>query len=143
MNDSTKDFEPAPASSDSFSSVLETGSRVVATFLGIVVILVGLWSALKVFGALYQGLTGPQGFAKTFDGWAKVVGGEKLNLTVNGITIPLAPVLAVIVLGGGAFLLTWLAMGIMLTGAKIISWTSGDREAVKRILEHSLGKSRR
>lgn len=143
MNDPSKEFEPAPASADSFNSVLETGSRVVATFLGMIVILVGLWSALKVFGALYQGVTGPQGFSKTFEGWVKVVGGEKLNVQINGNTIPLAPVLAVMLLGGGAFLLTWLAMGIMLTGAKIISWTSGDREAVKRVLEHALGKGRR
>ena len=63
-------------------------------------------------------------------------------MTIEGRAVPLARVIAVIVLGGGSLLLAWLALGIMLTGAKIVSWTAGDREAVKKILTHVFGPGR-
>jgi hypothetical protein len=124
---------------DPFSGIVDGGLRVVATMLGFVVILVGLWMVLKIFGAVYDGVTAPQGLAPTFAAWTETVGGDKLKLTVNGSEIHLAPVLAAAMLGGGSLVLAWLSMGVMLTGGKIISWTSGDREAVKRILQHAFG----
>jgi hypothetical protein len=47
------------------------------------------------------------------------------------------------VLGGGAFILALISMGIILAGAKTVSWTLGDREAVKRVLAHALGSARK
>ena len=55
-----------------------------------------------------------------------------------GIIWPIIPVYAV-ELGAGGFLLAWIAMGIMLTGAKIVSWTTSDREAILKILNHVFG----
>jgi len=34
-------------------------------------------------------------------------------------------------------------MGIMLAGAKIVSWTLSDREAVKKVLVHAFGPARK
>ena len=142
-----KQNEFAPRANDpniaptSFS--FEGGGRFVATCLGLVVILVGLWTTLKVFGALYDGLRAPQESSELFRQWADTVGGEKLTLDVNGNKLAMAPFLAVTVIGGGTFLLCWLAMGIMLAGAKIVSWASGDREAIKTILRHAFGPGRR
>jgi hypothetical protein len=124
---------------DPLTGIVDGGLRVVATMLGFVVILVGLWMVLKIFGAVFEGVTAPQGMAPTFAGWVETVGGDKLKLTINGSEIHLAPVLATVMIGGGALVLAWLSMGVMLTGAKIISWTSGDREAIKRILQHAFG----
>ncbi|HUY31926.1 MAG TPA: hypothetical protein VMV69_04035 [Pirellulales bacterium] len=132
--------DPSLATS-SFS--LEGGGRLVATCLGIVVIVVGLWATLKVFNALYDGLRAPRESTELFRQWADTVGGDKLTIDVNGTKLAGAPYLAVTVIGGGTFLLCWLAMGIMLAGAKIIFWASGDREAVKKILRYALGPGRR
>ena len=68
--------------------------------------------------------------------------GAKLDVTLPNGTFPLAPLVAALILGGGTFILAWIGLGMMLTGAKIVSWTQGDREAVKRILEYSLGRRR-
>ena len=66
-----------------------------------------------------------------------------LTLDINGKPFHVANIVAVIVIGVGAMLLAWLSIAIMLTGAKIVSWTSTDREAVKRVLEHALGSKRK
>lgn len=122
---------------DPLPGLVDGGVRLVVTILGIIVILVGLWLAIKIFGAIYSAATGPEAFAPTIKQWTEAVGGEKLKLTYTGGELQLAPVLAILFLGGSGFLLTWLAMGIMLTGAKIIAWTSGEREAIKRILQQA------
>jgi hypothetical protein len=125
---------------------VESCGRFLATCLGIVVIVIGLWAALKVFGALYDGLNSPEQSKQLFSQWAETVGGDKLTLEINAPQgqaagkLSFAPFLAVMVIGGGTFMLCWLAMGIMLTGAKIVSWASGDREAVARIVRHALGR---
>jgi hypothetical protein len=138
------EFIPRPSDPNLATSPfsLEGGGRLAATCLGIVVILVGLWATLKVFGALYEGVRSPQESAELFRQWGDTVGGEKLTIDVNGNKLALAPFLAVSVIGGGTFLLCWLALGMMVAGAKIISWASGDREAIKKILRHALGPGR-
>ncbi len=42
----------------------------------------------------------------------------------------------------GWLVLSWLAISLLLGGAKIISWTTTDQEAVKRILHEALGNWR-
>lgn len=142
MEQSASSLEPDGGGAESFQGVLECGGRLVATVLGLVVIVVGLWCAVKVFGALFQGLTRPQAFSQIFEAWVALLGGDKLTIKIEVTEVPLAPLLASLILVAGAFLLTWLALGIMLTGAKIVSWTSGDREAVKRVLQYALGPRR-
>ena len=50
--------------------------------------------------------------------------------------------LGVIGLGRG-FMLTWIALGFIIAGAKVISWTLSDREAVKKLLVHAFGSTRK
>jgi len=38
--------------------------------------------------------------------------------------------------------LAWVAIAIMLTGAKIVSWTSSEKEAIKRILKYTFGSNK-
>lgn len=135
-------LEWGPGSSESFSTMLESGVRMLASLLGIVIIIVGLFLTLKTFSLLYDGLTDPNGFAPILQQLRDAIGGDKAKIQVNGQELQLAPMLAVFTLGTGMFVLTWLSLGVMLTGAKIISWMSGEREAIKRILRHSLGPGR-
>jgi hypothetical protein len=137
-----RDEPPHPPPPESIGNILSAGMRFIATGLGLVVIVFGLWAALKIFGAVYAVIVAPTGFAGTFKAWVDAVGGAKLDVALPNGTFPLAPLVAALILGGGTFILAWIGLGMMLTGAKIVSWTQGDREAVKRILEYSLGRRR-
>lgn len=129
---------------------LETGAfsfesmmRLLASMTGIVAILVGLWLATRLFGAIAQGLQSPEAYQETFRQWTAVVGGDQLKIKQGEQELAFGPALAVAAVGMGLSLLVWLALGVMLTGAKIVSWSSGDREAVKRVLTYALGPGAR
>ena len=117
--------------------------RVFATLLGIVAIVVGLVYAVKIFDLVYSNLSAPADFQGVLTQWASAVGGEELDFVHEGGRVPLANIVAILVVGGGTLVLAWVAMGIMLTGAKIVSWTAGDRDAVKKILTHAFGPGRK
>jgi len=146
MNDGRREYERGPrdyereGESSALSPELPASlARLFATGLGIIAILIGLWCSTKLFYSIYDILTGPEGFEGVVQKWAEAVGGDDLTIQIEETRIPTANLAAVLVLGAGGFLLAWLAIAIMLTGAKIVSWTSSEREAVKRILEHVLG----
>ena len=117
--------------------------RVFATLLGIVAIVVGLVYAVKIFDLVYTNLRTPGDFRGVIEQWASAVGGEELDVAFEGGRVPLASIVAVLIVGGGVVVLAWVAMGIMLTGAKIVSWTASERDAVKKILTHAFGPTRK
>lgn len=117
--------------------------RLAASAVGIVTIVVGLWFAIKLFGAIAEGLQSPEAYRDSIQQWTALVGGEGLKVKLGEQEFALGPVIALAAIGLGLVLLTWLSLGIMLTGAKIVSWSSGEREAVKRILQQAFGGVRR
>lgn len=125
-----------------FANALEMLPRLCASMVGVVAVVAGLWLALDLFGAIYRGLNSPENFQPVLKQWSEVLGGDKLTVKVADQSYPLASLAAAVVVGVGCFLLTWLSLGVMLTGAKIISWTSSDREAIRRILQYALGPGR-
>lgn len=116
--------------------------RATVAILGIIAIIIGLTYATRMFGLIYTTLQAPEAFQVHLDTWVAAVGGEELNIVVEGTTYPGARVVAIIVLGGGAAILAWIAMGFIRTGAKTVSWILGDREAVKKILLHAFGPAK-
>lgn len=135
--------QPAGGASEPAAFSPDTAIRVCASAVGITTIVVGLWLAVKLFGAIAAGLQSPDNYRETIQQWTAVVGGDALKLKTGEQEIALAPAIALGAIGLGLALLTWLSLGVMLTGAKIVSLSSGDREAVKRILQHALGGARR
>ena len=71
-----------------------------------------------------------------------VIGGEDLAIRVGSDTVPLARPLSFVFVGAGGVVLVWVAMGLIVAGAKVIAITLGDAEAVKRVLKHAFGKTR-
>jgi hypothetical protein len=134
---------PGEASAEPALFSPELAMRLCASAVGIVTILIGLWLALTLFGMIAEGLRTPEAFTETWKQWAAVVGGDGLKLKVGEQEVAFAPAASVAAVGMGLSLLTWLSLGVMLTGAKIVAWASGEREAVKRVLQYALGKSRR
>ncbi len=113
--------------------------RLLATSLGILAIIIGLMYAGRTFNLIYNAIKHPQTFQVLFDQWVLIIGGSKLDLTLFGEAYPVARIITVFVLGGGSLILVWLSIGIMMAGAKIVSWTSSEREAIKRILTYTFG----
>lgn len=113
--------------------------RVIAAGLGVITIVIGLFYLTRIFGLVYDALHSPRDFATVFARWVDAVGGSELDINFSGDKFPAARLLATVVLGGGMLILTWITMGITFTGAKIVSWTAGDRDAIKRILRHAFG----
>lgn len=129
-------------SGESVASFLASAARLFATIMGIVVMAFGLWAALRLFGALYAVLMAPDGFKGSFQAWTEAVGGNDVTFPTPNGPVVYAPILAAGLFGLVAFVLIALCLGMLTAGAKIISWTAGDREAVRKILEHALGRSR-
>lgn len=133
---------PGDAPNVSIAQAIEAFPRLCANVVGVVAVVAGLWLAVELFGAIYRNLSAPESAGPLVKQWAETLGGDKLTVKVADQSYPLATMAATIVLGTGSCLLTWLSLGIMLAGAKIISMTSGDREAIRRILQHALGPGR-
>ena len=137
---------PAPLGDQpglSIAGSLELLPRLCANVVGVVAIVAGLWLAIDLFNAIYHGLNAPENVRPLLVQWAETLGGDKLTIKVGEQRYPLASLAATIIVGAGCCVLTWLAIGVMLPGAKIISWTSSDREAIRRILQHAFGPSGR
>jgi hypothetical protein len=114
-------------------------ARLAATALGMLAIGFGIYFVVRVFVTVYGHLSNPAGFKPLLDEWVKTLGGAGLDFHFDGKDYSTGAVVAALLLGVGAILLGWLALGLTLTGAKIVSWTVSDREAVKRVLRRAFG----
>ena len=115
------------------------GLRIAGAVIGVIAMAFGLIYVTRVFSVLFTALRYPEKNKALIDGWIAAVGGNELDIVISGTTCHGANVVAVAVLGGGATVLAWLALALVLAGAKTISWTLSDREAVKKLLEHAFG----
>ena len=119
---------------------LHSLSRLLATLVGIVLIILGSVYAVKLFEAIYASIRNPAQMTGLVDHWTAMVGGEDaIDIKFADTHVKGARVLAIIIVGAAAVLLAWLSLGITLAGARIISWTAGDRQAVKKILKAAFG----
>jgi len=115
--------------------------RAIGAILGIVAIVIGLVFATRLFTSVLAALRSPESYQAYIAMWTDAVGGEELSVVIAGQTYRCANVIAIMILGFGVTILACIAMGLMQMGAKTISCTLGDKEAVKRILVHALGQT--
>lgn len=113
--------------------------RVIAGILGLFIIVIGLLYAISLFSSIHKAIKTPETFQESLDKWVEVLGEDEMNIKIGGDVFPLVRIIGVMTIAFGVFMLCWLAVGIMLAGARIISWSSGDREAVRKILKEALG----
>jgi hypothetical protein len=117
------------------------GLRLAATLIGLGLMLIGFYFAIGLFGDIYSGLKEPERLTPFIESWEKVIGGKGLDITVAGQTYPASRVSAILVLGGGCWALVYVAIGFMSAGARIVSWTATDRQAIRRIILQTFGKT--
>jgi len=135
MEDDLQRTVSVESSVSAFASLM----RVLATVLGIVAIIVGLVYAMKIFDVVYRNVREPEGMRASIDKWQEALGADDIVVPVEGAAVHCGKIVTIAVIGCAVLILVRIAMGIMAVGGKIISWTAGDREAVKRILTHAFG----
>lgn len=136
LADRSRSGEPGEAMSTAAQAV-----RLAGAVFGLIIIGIGLSYTLSVIAALRNALIAPAGLAGVIQQWHDVIGPVDVPITVEGEPVAAGRAVAMVVLGAGGAVLAWLCMGIMRVGAHIVSITSGDREAVKRILREVVLKS--
>lgn len=128
--------EPVPA-----VEIIKKIISLIATTIGLVVIIVGLKYAVDIFHLIFTTLQHPASLTEPIRQMAESIGGSAFDLRLEHRSVPLANVLAIMVYCGGALLSAWLTLAMMHTGAKIVSLTAGDRSAVKQLLQSAFGGS--
>jgi len=118
-------------------------AAVIATVIGLIVMVIGLKYTVDIFYFIYDALRTPELLNGMIQDMANSIGGDAFTLNVGKKVFPMANIMALMVYCGGSVALAWVAMGLIRTGARIVSWTSGDREAVKQILHYAFGNAMR
>lgn len=113
----------------------------IATFIGLAIIIVGLKYAIDIFQLIFTILKSPASLTVPIQQLASSIGGSAFDLKLTDRTVPLANIIALMIYSGGALLSAFLTLALMHTGAKIVSLTAGDRRAVKQLLQSAFGSS--
>ena len=135
---------PMSKNENDAASVVETAKNIVslvATCIGLIVILIGLKYAVDIFQLIFAILESPSQLTSAIQQTAGSIGGSAFDLRLEGRSVPLANLMALAVYCCGALLIAWLTLALMHTGAKIVSLTAGDRRAVKQLLQSAFGRS--
>ena len=133
----SQNHDNAPSTLQSLKSFIS----VIASVAGIVIMLYGFKLCIDIFMLIYGALTEPQQIASVLNQWAQTDALKSLTFNLGERTFSLSHVFAIIIGCGCALLLGWLAIAMMQTGARIISWTSNEEEAIKKILKSAFGPS--
>ncbi len=128
------------------ASAVETSRNIislVATCIGLIVIIIGLKYALDIFFLILAILKSPADLATPVEQIADIIRGHAFEGRAEGGTVFLANIIALTVYCCGVLLCAWLTLALMHTGARIVSLTAGDRSAVKKLLQSAFGRSLR
>ncbi len=117
--------------------ILQQVVRFGGAFVGIVLIVIGLAFAMKIFGVIVATLNAPGNIRTLVEDWTRIVGNEQLTVLYEGKEIAVGPVIAVGILGVGALVLVSISMQLITNGAKVISITLGEREALKQLFKQA------
>jgi hypothetical protein len=124
------------------SQAVETTKNIIsllATCLGLAVIIIGLKYAMDIFHLIFTILQSPTYLKEPIEQLAQIVGGSLFGDKMEGGTVFLANTVALAVYCGGALVCAWLTLSLMHTGARIVSLSVGDRSAVKKLLQSAFG----
>jgi len=124
------------------AQLVETAKNVislVATIIGLAVIVIGLSYAMDIFRLIFTIMESPTALTEPLQQMAESIGGKAFDIQLRDRSIPMANLMALAVYCGGALLSAWLTLALMQTGAKIVSLTAGDRSAVKKLLQSAFG----
>jgi len=113
--------------------------RALCSMAGLLVLAVGLYLAVRVFYNVYDVAMHPERSQELVGQWAQVLGAESLKIQIAPEqTLDFGRLAGMGVLISSAFLMGILSCTMMITGARIVCWTTSDRQAVKAIVEYAI-----
>lgn len=113
----------------------------IATCIGLVVIIIGLKYAMDIIQIIFTILQSPTYLTDPIRQMADVIGGSAFDQRWEDRSVFITNMLALIIYCCGILVCAWLTLALMQTGAKIVSLSVGDRSAVKKLLQSAFGKS--
>lgn len=119
-----------------------SGLRAAGAVIGLLTIGIGLTYTLKLLALILNALKNPEKVEQLLSLWKDALGGEQLDIYILDVSVHGAPLLAIAVMGGLTLLLPKISIALISAGAKILSSTLGDKEAIKKILNEAFGRSR-
>jgi hypothetical protein len=114
--------------------------RISGGMVGVAAMLVGVVYGGKILKLLFNILSA-QGMGQPILDLAELLGGTELSLPTEFGSIPLAMPLAAGIFVVALLVVGWLALGLITTGAKVVSFCLADRESMKELLVYALGKN--
>lgn len=128
---------------ETIEQALETIKKIislVATCVGLVIIIIGLKYAMDIFQLIFVILKSPSYMTDPVQQITEIISGRVSDHKFDGGPISLTKIMAMTVYCCGVLLSAWLSMALMHAGAKIVSLNVGDRSAVKKLLQSAFGK---
>lgn len=118
--------------------VLQPALRFGGAIVGFATLITGLVYLVSLLGTVIGVLKDPSGIEGAIQKWYETIGAENFRYFIDDNEVDVGRLVTVGVLGIGVLVLFSVCLTIMKTGAKIIEWTMGDKEAIKRILRDVL-----
>ncbi|MCL4693463.1 MAG: hypothetical protein KJ060_13260 [Candidatus Hydrogenedentes bacterium] len=129
-----RNYDPGGTHKDlDLGDLLQNVVRFGGAIIGIVLIVTGVTFVLKIFGVIVTTLNNPGNIRTLVADWAQLIGNENLTIVFEGDEVALAPVIAIGILACGGLVLASISIQLITNGAKVISITLGEREAIKQL----------
>jgi hypothetical protein len=112
--------------------------RAIGGSVGVIAIVTGLVYVTQVIKLLMDLLTSQEG-GKPLVELVDLLGGAELTISTMHGPVPLATPLAVVFFLAGLLILGWLSLGLIITGAKVVSYCLTDRKSIKELLTYTFG----
>jgi hypothetical protein len=119
---------------------LRVGANLFVTLIGVLMVLIGLYFSIKLFFQIFDALLYPEHIRELLMAWSQTMEWHVLEVDFQGKTLSFGRSFALVVIGIGGFLLVSIALAMVRTGARIIAFATEEREAIKDILQYSLGE---
>jgi hypothetical protein len=115
--------------------------QAIGGLVGVIAMVLGVAYAVRLLKLVFELLSNPEGFQLAAQ-LAELLGGDKLAMPFAHGAMPLAMPLAVGLLIVALLIIGWLSLGLILTGAKVLSFCLADRESMKELLAYALGQQK-
>lgn len=119
---------------------LRIGANLFITLVGVLMVLIGLYFSIKLFFQIFDALLYPEHIRELLMAWSQIMEWHVLEFDLQGKTLSFGRSFSLVVIGIGGFLLVSIALAMVRTGARIIAFATEEREAIKDILQYSLGQ---
>lgn len=96
--------------------------RFIGVLVGLLLIGVGVYYAITLFTQIYTGVTEPETVSKTLDEWALFIAADLKGYEHNALLnkVEHLRIMALIVVGLGGLMLTWLTIHLIVGGSKVL-----------------------